>query len=130
MDAANLPPYARLLRIEPKLVDDRLQLVMPFTDDVVGRPGFLHGGAITGLLESAAFGTLRLALADEQIEMKPITVTVDFMRGGRPKPTYADAVIERLGRRMANVDAFAWQDSRDTPIASARMNFLLDRQSD
>ena len=31
---------------------------MPFDEDVVGRPGFLHGGAIAGLLEFAAFTTL------------------------------------------------------------------------
>ena len=31
---------------------------MPFHEDVVGRPGYLHGGAIAGLLEFAAFTTL------------------------------------------------------------------------
>ena len=35
---------------------------MPFHDDVVGRPGYLHGGAIAGLLEFAAFTTLARAL--------------------------------------------------------------------
>jgi hypothetical protein len=28
---------------------------------------------------------------------------------------------------MANVEATAWQSDRDTPIASARLNFLLER---
>jgi hypothetical protein len=28
---------------------------------------------------------------------------------------------------MANVEAYAWQAERDKPIASARINFLLDR---
>jgi hypothetical protein len=28
---------------------------------------------------------------------------------------------------MANVEAFAWQENRSQPIASARLNFLLER---
>ncbi|HEU4957087.1 MAG TPA: PaaI family thioesterase [Sphingomicrobium sp.] len=122
-----LPPYAQLLQLRSEDHDDGLRFVMPFNDDVVGRPGFLHGGAIAGLLEFAAFTALRRALDDETVTMKPITVTVDYMRGGTPRDTFADAVIERLGNRIANVEAFAWQGARDKPIASARINFLLER---
>ena len=100
---------------------------MPFHDDVVGRPGFLHGGAIAGLLEFAAFTALDRALGDRNVIKKPVTVTVDYMRGGTPQDTYAEAVIERLGNRMANVEAFAWQGEPGRPIASARINFLLER---
>ena len=39
----------------------------------------------------------------------------------------AAAVVERLGARIANVEAFAWQKDRSAPIASARLNFLLER---
>ncbi len=123
-----LPPYAQLLRLKTEEHDGALRFVMPFHDDVVGRPGFLHGGAIAGLLEFAAFTALRRALDGDEVVMKPITVTVDYMRGGIPKDTYAEAVIERLGKRMANVEAFAWQGEPGRPIASARINFLLERQ--
>ena len=102
-------------------------MVMPFHDDVIGRPGYLHGGAIAGLLEFAAFTTLSRAIADPSVAMKPITVTVDYMRGGRSRETYAAATIERLGTRIANVEAFAWQKDRASPIAAARLNFLLER---
>ena len=102
-------------------------IVMPFREDVVGRPGFLHGGAIAGLLELAAFTTLSRALHEERVVMKPITVTVDYMRGGTERDTFASATVERLGTRIANVEAFAWQKDRESPIASGRLNFLLDR---
>ena len=121
-----LPPYAKLLRLRIEEQADGLRFVMPFHEDVVGRPGFLHGGAIAGLLEFAAFTALSRAIGDEVVK-KPITVTVDYMRGGTPGDTYADARIERLGKRMANVESYAWQGDRDKPIASARINFLLDR---
>jgi len=123
-----LPPYARLLRLRTEERDGVLRFVMPFHDDVVGRPGFLHGGAIAGLLEFAAFTALQRALGNEPVIKKPVTVTVDYMRGGTPQDTFAEAVIERLGKRMANVEAFAWQGEPGRPIASARINFLLERQ--
>lgn len=126
MDAA-LPPFAELLKLRAERAGDRLRFVMPFHDDVMGRPGFLHGGAIAALLEFAAYGQLREEIGGDAVTIKPITVTTDYMRGGRDHDTYADAIVERLGRRIANVDAFAWQDSRDTPIASARMNVLIER---
>ena len=49
------------------------------------------------------------------------------MRGGMPGDTFAGATIERLGKRLANVEAYAWQQERSKPIASARINFLLER---
>lgn len=122
-----LPPYAELLKLRIEERDGALGFVMPFHDDVVGRPGFLHGGAIAGLLEFAAFISLRRALGDGVVTMKPITVTVDYMRGGTDRDTFASANIERLGNRIANVEAFAWQEERERPIAAARINFLLER---
>lgn len=102
---------------------------MPFRPDVVGRPGFLHGGAIAGLLEFAAFDALAEAIDDPSVVMKPVTVTIDYMRGGAQGlgDTIAEAIIERLGNRIANVEAFAWQTDKAKPIAAARINFLLER---
>ena len=125
-----LPPYAQLLQLRTEERDGSLRFVMPFHDDVVGRPGYLHGGAIAGLLEFAAFTTLARAIGDPAVAMKPITVTVDYMRGGTPRDTFATAEIQRLGSRIANVEAVAWQTERSNPIASARLNFLLDRPRD
>ena len=122
-----LPPYALLLGLRIDDSDSGCRLVMPFRDDVVGRPGFLHGGAIAGLLEFAAFTTLARAIGDDEVGMKPITVTVDYLRGGGAHDTFAAGHILRLGSRMANVEATAWQSDRETPIASARLNFLLER---
>jgi len=124
-----LPPYADLLGLTIERGDDDAPvLLMPFGNDVVGRPGFLHGGAIAGLLEMAAIAALQEALESEGAgRIKPINVTVDFMRGGRDKPTRAAGVVRRLGTRIANVEASAWQDHRSRPIAGARMNYLVER---
>jgi uncharacterized protein (TIGR00369 family) len=123
-----LPPYAALLGLRTERGGGgELLWVMPFGDQVVGRPGFLHGGAIAGLLEFAALGTLYDELGDEPVTLKPINVTVDFMRGGVEHDTFAAATIARLGSRVANVEAKAWQQDRAKPIAAARINLLLRR---
>ena len=123
-----LPPYADVLGIQTERgTDGELLLLMPFDDHLQGRPGFLHGGTIAGLLEMAAFATLFEELGDERPKIKPINVTVDFMRGGRALETHAAGRVTRIGARIANVYAEAWQDDRSKPIATARMNLLLDR---
>lgn len=128
-----LPPYADVLGLvsEPGAAGPPV-LMMPFDASVTGRPGFLHGGAIGGLLEMAAIASLQHALEIEDngaaaARIKPINVTIDFMRGGREKETRALGIVTRLGNRVANVEAQAWQDDRHRPIASARMNYLIVR---
>lgn len=119
-------PYAELLGLTIEPGETAPTLVMPFGPDVLGRPGFLHGGAIGGLLEMAAVAALRQALESEGGgKVKPINLTVDYMRGGRDKPTRARGTVTRLGTRVANVEAVAWQDEPDRPIAAARMNYML-----
>jgi len=123
-----LPPYAALIGATPDPGTDEPILVMPFSDAVLGRPGFLHGGAIAGLMEMAAIAALQRAIeADGGGRIKPVNVTVDFMRGGRDKDTRAVGIVTRLGTRVANVESIAWQDERERPIAAARMNYLIER---
>jgi uncharacterized protein (TIGR00369 family) len=110
--------------------EDRLVVAMAYGDEKSGRPGYLHGGAIAGLLEMAAFATLSEAIGeDPQPQLKPINVTVTYMRGGLERTAFARATIERLGRRVANIEVTAWQDDPAKPIAMAQMNVLIDRGS-
>jgi uncharacterized protein (TIGR00369 family) len=130
-----LPPYARFLGISTRRSKEgELLFVMPFADVVIGRPGYVHGGALAGLLEFAAFGALYEALGAREpgsgtggVTVKPINVTVQYMRGAAQHDTIAAATITRLGNRVANVEAHAWQLDRAKPIAAAQMNVLLRR---
>jgi uncharacterized protein (TIGR00369 family) len=132
-----LPPYARFLGISTRRSDDgELHFVMPFADVVLGRPGYVHGGALAGLLEFAAYGALYEALGTDApgsesgaggVTIKPINVTVQYMRGAARHDTIAAATVTRLGNRVANVEAHAWQGDRARPVAAAQMNILLRR---
>jgi uncharacterized protein (TIGR00369 family) len=100
---------------------------MPFANRVQGRPGFLHGGAISGLLEIAAIAAVHQALRAKgsDANIKQVNVTVDFMRGGLSQMTFAVGEVTRLGRTMANVEARAWQEDQDKPIAMGYMHYLI-----
>jgi uncharacterized protein (TIGR00369 family) len=124
-----LPPYAELLGLSAAAGDGETLWTMPFRDAVVGRPGYLHGGAIAGLLEFAALSAVQTALP-EGATVKPVNVSVDFLRGGAAHETYASAVVTRLGNRIANVEAHAWQLDRAKPIAAARMNLVVRRREE
>jgi uncharacterized protein (TIGR00369 family) len=125
---SGLPPYA--LALDMSVVDelDGVPIIgMPFADKVQGRPGFLHGGAISGLLEMAAVAAIHQALRAQgnDASIKQVNVTIDFMRGGLGQMTYAVGEVTRLGRTMANVEARAWQETRDKPIAMGYMHYLI-----
>lgn len=126
----SLPPYALALDMEvADNIDGTPVIGMPFADKVQGRPGFLHGGAISGLLEMAAVAAIHQSLRAKGSDngIKQVNVTIDFMRGGLPQMTYAMGEVIRLGRTMANVEARAWQDDRAKPIAIGTMHYLIRR---
>ena len=122
-------PYAQTMGFEEQRgTDGRLVIAMPYSDGVRGRPGFVHGGALAGLLETVAYATLSEALGeDDRPLIKPVNVTATYMRGAVEMTTYARATIERLGKRIANIEAIAWQDDIEKPVAMAQINVMLDR---
>jgi uncharacterized protein (TIGR00369 family) len=125
---AQLPPYARAMNMQVgDISGDAPVIEMPFSERVMGRPGFMHGGAISGLLEMAAVAAIHTALRRQgnDTPIKQVNVTIDFMRSGLPQHTFAVGTVTRLGRTMANVEARAWQEHRDKPIAMAQMHYLL-----
>lgn len=125
---AALPPYALSMGMTVDRIEDGAPVMaFGFSERVLGRPGFVHGGAISGLLEMAAFGALRAELArrGSGARFKPVNLSVEFMRGAGDVPTYALGRVIRAGRRIANLSAQAWQDDPAKPVASAWMNVLL-----
>ena len=125
---AELTPYAEGLGITLESIEDGAPVLrVEFSDAVQGRPGALHGGAISGLLETAGYTLLRAELLriGRPTSMKPINLTVQFLASGKPRPTFAQARIVKLGRRTANLSIEAWQDDPARPIASAVMNVMV-----
>ncbi len=119
-------PYAGLLGVAGEMMGDELITRLPFRDDLVGntRLPALHGGAIGAFLELTALISLRVHSAQARAPLT-IGVTVEYLRPGRPKETFARADFKRLGRNIANVHVEAWQDDSHTPIALLQGRFLV-----
>ena len=122
-------PYAGLMDVRADRDGEDIALFMPFHERLVGAPGRLHGGAVAGLLELAGIARLLVALEGEDRlpTVKLITCTVDFLREGGGQGTHATATLNRQGRRVANLHAVAWQYDHSRAIATANLNYLLDR---
>jgi uncharacterized protein (TIGR00369 family) len=119
-------PYSKFLGLSGRLDNDVLITTMRFADHLIGNPALpaLHGGTVGALLESAAIFEL-LVRAETVVLPKTITLTVDFLRSGRPLDTHARAFVTRQGRRVTNVRVEAWQEDPARPIAAAAAIFLV-----
>lgn len=127
-DPLQLTPYAKSLGIAIDGMEQGVPVLRAGGEEIIeGRPGVYHGGAISGLLETAGYTALRLALdeAARVVRLKPINITVQFLAPAKAAPLFAKARITKLGRRNANIDVECWQDDRDRPRATAVMNVLL-----
>ena len=122
-----LPPYATALGIGMEPGAEAPVLWFDYSERVSGRPGFLHGGAMSGLMEMAAIAALQAELdrRGETMRLKPVNVAVEFMRGGTEQRTFASGTVTRAGRRVALVNATCWQDNPAKPIALAQLKVLL-----
>ena len=120
-------PYAAWLGVEGSVEDGLFVARLPFRDEIIGntRLPALHGGAQGAFLEIAALTALSLQLDPAARQPLTVGVTVEYLRPGRPKTTFARPSIKRLGRRIANVHVEAWQDDPDSPISLLQGRFLL-----
>lgn len=119
-------PYLQFLGVRVEVRDGRRVAVMPFAEHLVGNPTLpaLHGGTLGGLLESVAHLEL-LANSDHPRLPKTITLTVDFMRSGRPRDTFAAARVVKHGRRVTTLHCHAWQEDEHSPIATATVHLKV-----
>jgi acyl-coenzyme A thioesterase PaaI-like protein len=119
-------PYFSYLGMRMEKQGDSLICILPEDKKFIGNPTLpaLHGGVVGAFLESTALVHL---LATQEVTRLPkiINITVEYLRSGKPIETYAEAVITKPGRRVANMRIEAWQKDRNKPIAAAHANFLV-----
>ncbi len=119
-------PYARFLGVSAAVENGRVITSMAYADRLIGNTALpaLHGGTLAALLELAALFQIAYEI-DTEAMPRTVTITIDYMRSGAARDTHARAQATRIGRRVANVRAEAWQDDPARPIAAANINFLL-----
>ncbi|HTM82034.1 PaaI family thioesterase [Asticcacaulis sp.] len=118
-------PFAAFLSVRLNLAGDKLTAHLPFAPHLIGNPMIpaLHGGVIGAFMEITAMAQLALHGNFDHIP-KPIDVNVQYLRSGKSLDTYARAVVKRVGRTIASVEVSAWQENRQSPIATLQAHFL------
>lgn len=118
--------YSQFIGVECEQDGDVVTATMRFDPKLIGNPSLpaLHGGSIGAFLESTALLQLSAQFGQNR-PPKPIGLTINYLRSGRPVDTYARCRITKAGRRVVSVMVEAWQDQPEKPIASAYGHFLL-----
>ena len=119
-------PYARTIGMTVIKEEKGLLFLLPALESNIGNPMLpaLHGGCIGGFMENAAIVEVIYSLQLTKIP-KVINFSLDYIRPGRLKDTYAKCQIVRQGRKVINISITAWQQTVSEPIANARVHILL-----
>jgi uncharacterized protein (TIGR00369 family) len=119
-------PYIRFLGMRAELAGDEMTAILPFAEHLVGNTLLpaLHGGVLGAFLEMTAICQLGVREPQRRLP-RTIDVTVEYLRPGRARTTFARAEVVRLGRRVANLHVEAWQEARASPVAALRGHFML-----
>lgn len=119
-------PYCVFLGMTARVEDGTVVLDLPFADKLIGNPILpaLHGGVTGSLLETAALVQVLYETGAQKMP-KPVDITIDYLRAGKPLLSHARAELVRVGRRVISARAEMWQDDASKPVASFRGHFLL-----
>ncbi len=119
-------PYMRFLGIQVDRKGNELTTILPFNETLIGNPTLpaLHGGVIGAFLEITSVIQLLFDTSCERLP-KTVDLSIDYLRSGRPVPTYGRAIVTRQGRRIANVRTEIWQEQKAKPVAVAHGHYLL-----
>lgn len=122
----DLIPYSSFIGARAKIEDGAVLYYMEKRPSNIGNPSLpaIHGGVIGGFLELSAAIELLYSFNIEKLP-KVVNFSLDYLRPGRYKTTYANCSVLRHGKKLVNVSATAWQDNPNTPIATARCHFLV-----
>ncbi len=123
----NSIPYAGFIGLQCERFGDDLIFRLPIKEANLGNPVLpaIHGGVIGGFMELSA--AIYLMMSQDVLRMpKIVDFSLDYLRAGLNRETFAECRLTRQGNRVANVMVTAWQKSRNEPIATARAHFLFD----
>jgi uncharacterized protein (TIGR00369 family) len=118
---ANLTDLALAREVEP----GRVLVVRPYAGDGSLRPGgVIAGPNLMAIADTAAYA-LVLAHVGEQLMAVTSSLTMNFLRGAKPGDIHAEALMLRLGRRIAVCDVRIWTESPERLAAQATVTYAL-----
>ncbi|MEO1659299.1 MAG: PaaI family thioesterase [Pseudomonadota bacterium] len=119
-------PMSKWFGLVTTVENDEHRFKLTFDEPHIGNPVIraLHGGVISAFLQHAA--TLEvLSRVGLSVKARSISVHTSYLRGARDQDFTAAVKIERIGRRIAFVEARGWQGAEDQTVGSAAIALRL-----
>jgi uncharacterized protein (TIGR00369 family) len=119
-------PFAAFLGLTfEQDADGDWRAILPCTEALEGRPGFVHGGALAGMLECVAIHKVQTVAEPREGRLaRPINLSISYLRGATADTCYAKAEIVRLGGRIIVVAVRLWQDDPQKPVVMGQVNLM------
>lgn len=112
--------HARIDAIEP----GRVRLTLPKGALGLRPGGIVSGPTQMGLADRAAYAVILAHIGPVAMAVTS-NLNFSFLRAVEAKAVHADAVLLKLGRRLATVDVRLWQDSEAVVLAQASVTYAI-----
>lgn len=102
---------------------------LPYQERLVGNPetGVLHGGVVTTLIDTVC-GIAAITAQDPPLPVATIDLRIDYTRPAEPgRAVLARGRCYKLTHHVAFLDALAYEEDPDDPVASAAGTFIIQR---
>jgi uncharacterized protein (TIGR00369 family) len=123
-------PYGRLLGLVLESAEtDRVVVRLPYRTDVTTLGDTVHGGAIAGLVDTAATAAF-WAKPGLTAGARGTTIgfSLSFLSAGRGADLVADACVRRRGREICNGEVVV-RDAKGGEVAQAIVTYKLSQAS-
>lgn len=100
---------------------------LPYAEQLVGNPetGVLHGGAITTLIDAVS-GLAAITAPEIPRRVATLDLRIDYLRPATPQlDVFARAEVYKLTRDIAFIEATAYQDDMQDPVAASTSTFMF-----
>ncbi len=110
----------RVIEAEP----GRVHVIQPYHEGMLRPGGLVSGPTQMGLADTAAYA-LVLSHIGEELMAVTSSLVMNFLRGAKPGDLHAEALMLRLGRRIAVCDVRIWTEAPDRLAAQATVTYAL-----
>ena len=114
--AEELIPFNKFLGLRALHIErGRVRFEIPWREELVGDPSVpaLHGGVISMLADTTGAMAVWSSIDNPAARLSTIDLRVDYLRPGRLEPLVADAIVVRVGGRVAVADVRLFSSSAE-----------------
>ncbi|MDP3854893.1 PaaI family thioesterase [Phenylobacterium sp.] len=112
--------FPTVTEVEP----GRVHTVAPYHEGMLRPGGLISGPNLMSLADTAAYALVLCHVGDELMAVTS-SLVMNFLRGAKPGPIHAEALLLRLGRRSAVCDIRLWTESQDRLAAQATVTYAI-----